>query len=129
LATPPKTAKEYTMLNYEVFDKEIEPTESEIRNFIGTEYFSDLDSHLRDNYIIKPKLAYSGCAMDNNIWRGWNIKYQKSGKSLCTIYPQQGYFLVLVPGKSFDVRNEETLGEVKLAVKIRKDEMSAKKRA
>jgi hypothetical protein len=67
--------------------------------------------------------------MDNNIWRGWNIKYQKSGKSICTIYPQQGYFLALVPGKSFEVRNKNILKEVKLAVEIRKDEIGVKKRA
>ena len=116
------------MLNYEVFNKETQPTESEIKDFVGTELFTDLDNHLRENYKIKPKLAYSGCAMDNNIWRGWNIKYQKSGKSLCTIYPQQGYFMALVPGKPFEVRNEDTVGEVKLAVEIRKDEISTKKK-
>jgi hypothetical protein len=117
------------MLNYEVFNKETQPTESEIRDFIGTELFTDLDNHLRDSYQVKPKVAYSNCAMDKNVWRGWNIKYQKSGKSLCTIYPQQGYFLVLVPGKSFEVRNENTVSEVKLAVEIRKEEISVRKRA
>lgn len=116
------------MLNYEVFNKENQPTEAEIKDFVGTALFSDLDNHLRDNYKVKPKLAYSGCAMDNNVWRGWNIKYQKSGKSLCTIYPQQGYFLVLVPGKPFEVRNEDTVGEVKLALETRKAEISAKKK-
>jgi len=119
------------MLNYEVFDKENQPTETEIKDFVGAEIFTlftDLDNHLREGYKIKPKLAYSSCAMDKNIWRGWNIKYQKSGKSLCTIYPQQGYLLVLVPGKHFEVRNEDTIGEVKLAVEIRKDEISAKKK-
>ena len=120
------------MLNYEVFNKENQPTKAEIKDFIGTEiftYFADLDNHLREDYKIKPKLAYSSCAMDNNIWRGWNIKYQKSGKSLCTIYPQQGYFMVLVPGKPFEVRNKDIVGEVKLALEIRKDEISAKKKA
>jgi len=120
-----------TMLNYEVFTKETQPTETEIKEFIGAEIstlFTDLDNHLREQYKIKPKLAYSSCAMDNNIWRGWNIKYQKSGKSLCTIYPQQGYFLVLIPGKHFEVRTVETVGEVKLAVEFRKEEISAKKR-
>ena len=119
------------MLNYEVFTKENQPTEAEIKDFVGTEtfaLFTDLDSHLRDDYKIKPKLAYSSCAMDKNIWRGWNIKYQKSGKSLCTIYPQQEYFLVLVPGKPFEVRNAEAVGEVKLALEIRESEMSAKKK-
>ena len=117
------------MLNFEMFDKEIQPTESELRDFVGTELFMDLHSHICDRYKVKPKMAYSNCAMDNNIWRGWNIKYQKSGKSLCTIYPQQGYFLVLVPGKSFEVKSDETVGEVKLAIEIRKEEIDAKKKA
>jgi len=117
------------MLNYEVFNKEISPTEFEIKSFVGTELFTDLDNHLRNDYKINPKLAYSNCAMDNNIWRGWNIKYQKNGKSLCAIYPQQGYFLVLVPGKFFEVKDEATALEVKLAIEIRKEQISAKKKA
>lgn len=28
--------------------------------------------------------------------RGWNVKYKKRGKSLCTLYPQEGYFKALV---------------------------------
>jgi hypothetical protein len=116
------------MLNFERFDKEVQPTESELMSFVGIEQFTDLHNYLCDSYNIKPKLAYSACAMDNNIWRGWNIKYQKSGRSFCTIYPQQGYFLALVPGKSFEVRNDENVIEVKLAVEIRKNEISAKKK-
>jgi hypothetical protein len=27
---------------------------------------------------------------------GWNVKYQKSGKSLCTLYPEGNSFTVLV---------------------------------
>ena len=119
--------KPASSLNYEVFDKEIPPTESEIRDFVGTELFTELHNYLCDSYKVKPKQTYSGCSMDNNIWRGWNIKYQKNGKSLCTIYPQQGYFLVLVPGKPFEVRSNDTVGEVKLAIEIRNDEISAKK--
>ena len=115
------------MLNYEKFDKSIQPTDAEIKDFIKTSLFGDLDQHLRDNYGVKPKLAYSSCSMDNNIWRGWNVKYQKSGKSLCTVYPQQGYFLVLIPGKWFEVRSVETVNEVKLAVEVRVGEISAKK--
>ena len=120
------------MLNYEVFTKEKQPSEGEINDFVGPEIsalFFDLDNHLRERYKINPKFAYSSCAMDNNIWRGWNIKYKKSGKSLCTIYPQQGYFLVLIPGKYFDVRNKDTVGEVKIAVKMRKEEISTKKKS
>jgi hypothetical protein len=114
------------MLNFEIFDKEIQPTESELASFVGTEHFIDLHNYLCENYKIKPKIAYSNCSMDNNVWRGWNIKYQKSGKSLCTIYPQQGYFLALVPGSSFEVRNDKAIIDVKLAVEIRNDEIKAK---
>jgi len=116
------------MLNFEMFDKKIQPTESELRDFVGTVLFMDLHNYLCDSYKVKPKMSYSNCSMDKNIWRGWNIKYQKSSKSLCTIYPQQGYFLVLVPGTSFEVRNDETVVEVKLAVAIRNDEISIKKK-
>jgi len=120
------------MLNYEIFNKENQPTEVEIKEFVGAgilTLFTDLDSHLREDYKVKPKFSYSNCAMDKNIWRGWNIKYQKSGKSLCTIYPQHGYFLVLIPGKFFEVRDEATAFEVKLALEIRMAEISAKKKA
>ena len=120
-----------SMLNYEVFTKDNQPSETEIKEFVGPEastLFNDLDNHLRESYKIKPKFAYSSCAMDKNIWRGWNIKYQKSGKSLCTVYPQQGYLLVLIPGRHFEIRNEDTVGEVKLAVAQRKEEISTKKR-
>ena len=115
------------MLNYEVFKKDSEPTDAEIRDFVGSDLLNDLDHHLRTHYKIKPKLAYSNCAMDNNLWRGWNIKYQKSGKSLCTVYPQDGYFLTLIPGNWFEVRSEETLAEVKITVQGRADEISTKK--
>jgi AraC family transcriptional regulator len=27
---------------------------------------------------------------------GWNVKYKKGGRSLCTLYPQEGSFLALV---------------------------------
>ena len=80
----------------ELFDKEHEPSEKQVKDFIGTPLFEELDGHLRTTYNVKPKLSYSGCNMDGGAWKGWNIKYQKSGKSLCTLYPKQGYLLLLI---------------------------------
>ena len=38
------------------------------------------------------KIEYS-----KDVWaRGWNVKFKKSGKSLCVVYPKDGYFTVLV---------------------------------
>jgi AraC family transcriptional regulator len=34
--------------------------------------------------------------MQKGFWKGWNVKYKKGGKSLCTLYPKQGYFISLV---------------------------------
>ena len=81
---------------YEMFDKEHEPTETELLGYINSSLFVQLDEHLQQIYAVKPKLSYSNCAMDGGMWKGWNIKYQKSGKSLCTVYPKQGYVQLLV---------------------------------
>lgn len=118
------------MLNYEVFKPEKQPTQAAIEAFMSPEIFAlfaALDHDLQETYQIKPKFSYSNCAMNQNIWRGWNIKYQKSGRSFCTIYPQQDYFLALVPGTSFKVRNKENVKEVMLAVALRKEALQAKK--
>ena len=80
----------------ELYDKEHEPSETQIKEYVNTPLFDDLDGYLRQTYKVKPKLAYSSCNMDGGTWKGWNIKYQKSGKSLCTLYPKQGYLLLLI---------------------------------
>jgi AraC family transcriptional regulator len=81
---------------YELYGKEHEPSEEQIKEYVNTPLFDDLDSYLRQTYKVKPKIAYSSCSMDGGMWKGWNVKYQKSGKSLCTLYPKQGYLLLLV---------------------------------
>lgn len=47
---------------------------------------------IEDIFQAKPQLEYSRCSWE----RGWNLKYKKSGKTLCTIYPRENYFTVLV---------------------------------
>jgi AraC family transcriptional regulator len=81
----------------EMFGREREPSDSQIRDFVDSPLWDDLDSFLKQKYGVKPKIAYSGCSMDDGMWRGWNVKYQKSGKALCTLYPKQGYIQALVP--------------------------------
>lgn len=84
------------MLWNELFDKENEPSDSQISEFVATPLWNDLTGYLRQTYNIQPTLSYSGCAMDGGLWKGWNVKYKKSGKSLCTLYPKQGYYLSLI---------------------------------
>ncbi|MDR2569198.1 MAG: DUF3788 domain-containing protein [Oscillospiraceae bacterium] len=80
----------------ELHGLEHEPSEAQIKEYVNTPLFDELDGYLRQTYKVKPKVVYSGCKMDGGAWQGWNIKYQKSGKSLCTLYPKQGYLLLLI---------------------------------
>ncbi len=34
--------------------------------------------------------------MDSGYWMGWNVKYRKGGRALCTLYPKQDYFAALI---------------------------------
>lgn len=68
------------------------PTEEQISAFINNKLWHDLNSYLQQAYDVKPRYSYSRCSAQ----MGWNVKYQKSGKSLCTLYPMEGYFIALV---------------------------------
>ena len=81
---------------HEMFNSEQEPSDTQIREFVKTPLWENLDNHLQQTYNVKPKLSYSKCQMQQGYWKGWNVKYKKSGKSLCTLYPKQGYILSLV---------------------------------
>jgi len=81
----------------ELFGKEQEPSNRKIKEFVDTPLWDSLDHFLKQTYNVKPKFAYSNCSMEKGMWKGWNVKYQKSGKSLCTLYPKKGYILALVP--------------------------------
>jgi AraC family transcriptional regulator len=95
------------MLWNELYDAGNEPLDNQINDYVNTPLYNDLDSHIKKTYNVQPKLSYSNCSMDKGSWKGWNVKFQKSGKSLCTIYPKQGYFMALIPvsAKDFDEAN------------------------
>ena len=44
------------------------------------------------NCPVVPKMEYSACAMQT----GWNIKFKKSGRNVCTVYPMDGYFICMI---------------------------------
>ncbi len=80
----------------ELYGKENEPTLAQVSEFAATPLWGNLAEHLRTAYNVAPKLFYSGCSMDGGYWMGWNVKYRKSGKALCSLYPKQGYFAALI---------------------------------
>ena len=71
----------------ELFNADQEPTERQITEFISSPLWHDLANHLIQTYQVKPKSVYSGCSMGDGYWKGWNIKFKKSG---------EGYFVAMV---------------------------------
>lgn len=68
------------------------PTLGEIAEYTHNPLFSVFCSEIREKYRCKEKIEYSSCSWEP----GWNVKLKKSGKNLCTLYPKEGYFTVLV---------------------------------
>ena len=70
----------------------------EPRTFIGIDgevpdtELECLCKHVEIEYQSRPILEYSKCSMQH----GWNVKYKKAGRTLCTIYPMEGYFIALI---------------------------------
>lgn len=68
------------------------PSMEQIADFINNPLWEEFNSRIQSAYKIEPSVEHSRCSLQ----AGWNIKYKKSGKSLCTLYPMQGYFIALV---------------------------------
>lgn len=90
----------------DMFFQDNKPTPEQIKAFINSPLWDNLNSILSSTYSVEPKLEYSKCSMQ----RGWNVKYKKRGKSLCTLYPQEGSFKALV------IVNESNRVEVDLFI-------------
>lgn len=75
-----------------LYGADTQPTEKQISNFIANPLWSELNVFLSKSYEAEPKYSYSTCSGQP----GWNVKYQKAGKSLCTLYPMEGFFIALV---------------------------------
>lgn len=78
----------------ELFDANRMPSLDDIRSFVGEAkpLWDELVSYLEQTYRVKPQPDYSKCSAQP----GWNVKFKKSGKSLCTLYPMHNYFIALV---------------------------------
>ena len=72
-------------------DRNYCPTLEEIGAYIQNSVFQDFCSEIKETYKCSEKIEYS-CSMEP----GWNVKFKKSGKSLCTIYPRESFFTAMV---------------------------------
>ncbi len=77
-------------------DRAHQPTTKEVFDALGSRQtlWVGLTQFIADNYPIPGEWNFGG----KNY--GWNIWYRKSGKTLLTLYPQEGYFVAqIVLGK------------------------------
>ena len=68
------------------------PTKYEMNNYINNELWTDFCKYIKETYNIEPKFEFSKCSFEY----GWNIKFKKGSKSLCTVYPRENYFTVMI---------------------------------
>lgn len=68
------------------------PSMAQLCDYVNNPLLEDLCSHMEAEYQSKPMLEYSRCSMQF----GWNVKYKKAGRTLCTLYPMEGYYIALV---------------------------------
>ncbi len=69
-----------------------QPTPEDIAAFIANPLWAELNTYVQAAYSAAPRYSYSKCSAAP----GWNVKYQKGGRALCTLYPMAGYFIALV---------------------------------
>ena len=78
-------------------DRNYCPTLEEIGTYVNNPVFRKFCSEIQADYKCSAKIEYSSCSWEP----GWNIKFKKSGKALCTIYPRESYFTaMLVVGRA-----------------------------
>ena len=76
----------------EQFAQGKQPDLSQIGAFVGSPLWEALCAHLKQVYGTEPRIEYSRCSGAP----GWNVKYKKGSRALCTLYPNAGFFTCLV---------------------------------
>lgn len=76
----------------ELYPQDTQPTPEQITQFIDSPLWGAFCKYIEDAYGVSPDYAYSKCSGQ----MGWNVKYKKGRRALCTLYPMDGYFIALV---------------------------------
>lgn len=70
------------MENRDKMDRLQQPDLEMISEYVRNPVWDELSSYIMETYDVTPSFEYSGCS-----WPGWNAKFKKAGRSLCTNYP------------------------------------------
>lgn len=89
----------------EQYPKNIMPNLEEVSSFIANSLWDELCTYLESCYGVSPKIEHSICSGAP----GWNVKYKKSGRALCTLYPAGGFFTCMVSVGSREAMEAELI--------------------
>lgn len=85
------------------------PTFMELSDYINNPLWDKFLKYMIEKYNIEPIFEFSKCTFEY----GWNIKFKKKSKSLCTVYPRENYFVVMIViGKKEKPHMEEILSSL-----------------
>lgn len=63
-----------------------------VAEYVATPLWPRFLTAMEERYQLRPEASYSRCSM----LEGWNFKYRKAGRALCTVYPMAGFFSALI---------------------------------
>lgn len=69
-----------------------QPTPAQVAAYTACPQWDALCASLEQAYQVQPRVEYSRCGMAP----GWNVKYKKGSRALCTLYPDAGSFTCMV---------------------------------
>ena len=80
------------MLYQRMIDGNIRPTEDDMTKTVGekSSLWLEIRKYVEEYYDFIPELIYYGQKY------GWTLRYRKSGKTLCSLFPEKDSFTVLV---------------------------------
>ncbi|MCI8648817.1 MAG: DUF3788 domain-containing protein [Anaerotruncus sp.] len=76
----------------ESYPQNKQPTLAQIAEYIQSPFWNTFCQFIETGYQVTPSIEYSKCSLEP----GWNVKYKKSGKALCTLYIHEGYFTCML---------------------------------
>ncbi len=79
----------------DLYTQNNQPSFEAMADYIGGDgklLWNSLFDYMSTAYNCKPKMTYSGCTGKP----GWNVKFQKSGQSFGTLYPEENGFSVFM---------------------------------
>lgn len=68
------------------------PSAAEMSEYIHNPLWDAFCAYVAETYHVEPAFTFSKCGMEY----GWNAKFKKGSRALCTVYPRENFFVVMV---------------------------------